>query len=74
MTRPLFPGFDVPPLTLGGAPLGGIDELEAQAILRLAAESGISLVDTSSAYGASEAVIGSCARAAGGRNEVWQPL
>ena len=57
--RRLFEGFSVPPLSLGGAPLGGIDDKEAQSILRLAAEAGIGLVDTSSAYGASEAVIGS---------------
>ena len=37
-TRPLFPGFELPPLSLGGAPLGGIDVSEARAILRVAAE------------------------------------
>ena len=57
--RQLFPGYYVPPLTLGGAPLGGLDGREAHAILRLAAESGMELVDTSSAYGDSESVIGS---------------
>ena len=56
--RELYPGFSPSVLTLGGAPLGGIDTSEAQAILRVAAESGITLVDTSSAYGASESVIG----------------
>ena len=56
--RELFPGFSVPALTLGGAPLGGIDEGEAQSILQVAADAGIELVDTSSAYGESEAVIG----------------
>ena len=38
--------------------LGGIDWCEAAAILKLATESGMGLVDTSSAYGASETVIG----------------
>ncbi len=57
--RQLFPGFDLPPLTLGGALLGGLDGGEAHAILDVAAQSGlIELVDTSSAYGDSEAVIG----------------
>ena len=56
--RELYPGFSVPALTLGGAPLGGIDEGEAQSILQVAADAGIELVDTSSAYGESEAVIG----------------
>ena len=56
--RELYPGFSPSALTLGGAPLGGIDTSEAHAILRVAAESGITLVDTSSAYGDSESVIG----------------
>lgn len=56
--RQLFPGFEVPALSLGGAMLGGIDTREAQAILRVAGEIGIELVDTSSAYGLSESVIG----------------
>ena len=56
--RQLYPGFSPSVLTLGGAPLGGIDTSEAQAILRVAAESGITLADTSSAYGDSESVIG----------------
>ena len=56
--RELYPGFSPSALTLGGAPLGGIASLEAHAILRVAAESGITLVDTSSAYGDSESVIG----------------
>ena len=57
-SRSLFPGFDVSPLTLGGAVLGGIAAEEAQAILCVAATAGIALVDTSSAYGTSEAIIG----------------
>ena len=56
--RPLFPGFELPSLSLGGALLGGIDPREAQAILRVAELMGIELVDTSSAYGMSESVIG----------------
>lgn len=56
--RELFPGFQVPLLSLGGAPLGGIAAGEASSILRVAADAGIALVDTSSAYGASEGVIG----------------
>ena len=56
--RDLFPGFSLPPLSLGGAPLGGLQPDEARAILRVAAEEGIELVDTSSAYGMSESVIG----------------
>ena len=57
-SRTLFAGFDVSALTLGGAALGAIDAEEAQAILGVAAAAGITLVDTSSAYGASEAIIG----------------
>lgn len=56
--RELYPGFSLPPLSLGGAPLGGLAPSEAHAILRVAAEAGIGLVDTSSAYGQSEAIIG----------------
>eukprot|EP00966_Prymnesium_polylepis_P294923 6810666-Prymnesium_polylepis.1 len=56
--RALFPGFEVPAISLGGAMLGGIDPREAASILRVAAEIGIELVDTSSAYGLSESVIG----------------
>ena len=56
--RQLFPGFELPALSLGGAMLGGVEPREAQAILRVAAEIGIELVDTSSAYGLSESVIG----------------
>ena len=41
--------------------LGGIPEHEAHAILQLAAERGVRLVDTSSAYGDSERRIGAAA-------------
>ena len=57
--RELFPGFFCSALSLGGAPLGGIDRSEALSILRVAEDVGISLVDTSSAYGLSESVISS---------------
>lgn len=38
--------------------LGGIDGSEAASVLKLASDSGLRLVDTSSAYGLSETVIG----------------
>ena len=57
-TRTLAPGVVVSPLSLGGALLGAADAAEAAAILRVAVASGIALVDTSSAYGASEERIG----------------
>ena len=55
--RTLAPGVVVSPLSLGGALLGAADAAEAAAILRVAVASGIALVDTSSAYGASEMVV-----------------
>ena len=57
-TRTLAPGVVVSPLSLGGALLGAADAAEAAAILRVAVASGVALVDTSSAYGASEQRIG----------------
>ena len=59
--RRLYEGFSVPALSLGGALLGGLPGHEVAAILRLAAKAGMRLVDTSSAYGKSEAVIGAAA-------------
>jgi aryl-alcohol dehydrogenase-like predicted oxidoreductase len=56
--RELLPNVSIPPISLGGANLGGGDDQEAEAILRVAAQSGIELVDTSSAYGRSEEIIG----------------
>jgi aryl-alcohol dehydrogenase-like predicted oxidoreductase len=56
-------GFDVPPLSLGGAMLGGMSEQEASEVLRIAADGGMGLVDTSSAYGHSEERIGRAPRA-----------
>ena len=54
-------GTPVAAVSLGGAMLGGIPEHEAHAILQLAAERGVRLVDTSSAYGDSERRIGAAA-------------
>ena len=56
-TRTLAPGVVVSPISLGGALLG-VDAAEGAALLEAAVESGIALVDTSAAYGESEAVIG----------------
>ena len=54
-------GTPVAAVSLGGAMLGGVPEHEARAILQLAAERGVRLVDTSSAYGDSERRIGAAA-------------
>jgi aryl-alcohol dehydrogenase-like predicted oxidoreductase len=58
-TRELVPGkVSVSPVSLGGAMLGGASAAEAAAILSVAVESGIALVDTASSYGHSEERIG----------------